>query len=123
MKLLCDVHIPYRLVKWLENQDVEAMHVNHLPDKWHTSDVNICRYADINDYVVVSKDADFRNSHFLHHTPRKLIRIALGNLSNEALITLFAQYLVLFQEYFAHGDGYIELHPNQITLYPQESSA
>ncbi|WP_409049702.1 DUF5615 family PIN-like protein [Runella sp. MFBS21] len=33
--------------------------------------------------MVVTKDEDFRNSFFLQHTPRKLIRIILGNISNQ----------------------------------------
>jgi predicted nuclease of predicted toxin-antitoxin system len=53
MKILCDVHMPYRLVSWLREQGIEATHVNRLPEQWHTTDNEICRYADEHDYVVV----------------------------------------------------------------------
>ena len=51
MKILCDVHMPYRLVSWLREQGIEATHVNRLPEQWHTTDNEICRYADEHDYV------------------------------------------------------------------------
>lgn len=116
MKFLCDVHIPYRLVNWLREQKIEAMHVNRLPNQWYTTDNEICQYADIHGYIVVSKDMDFRNSHFLQNTPHKLIRVILGNISNDELIALFAQHLALFQEYFKK-DGYLELDKDVINLF------
>ncbi len=42
-----------------------------------------------NNYIVVSKDADFRNSFFINHSPKKLIKISLGNITNDELIRLF----------------------------------
>lgn len=82
MKVLCDVHLPYRLVKWFQQQNIEAQHVNQLPQRWYTTDQTICQYADENDYIVITKDHDFRHSHLLQQTPRKLIRITLGNINN-----------------------------------------
>ncbi|SEH05674.1 Uncharacterised protein [Candidatus Venteria ishoeyi] len=118
MKFLCDVHIPYRLVKWLEQQGMEALHVNRLPDKWHTTDQDICQYADKHDCIVISKDADFRATYFVRKTPRKLIRIELGNLSNAQLLALFTQHLDLIQDYFTRQTGYLELGNEGVTLYP-----
>jgi predicted nuclease of predicted toxin-antitoxin system len=120
MKFLCDVHIPYRLVNELRERGIEATHVNRLPQQWHTTDNEICRYADTNDYIVVSKDIDFRNSYFLRHSPRKLIRIVLGNISNDELITLFVQHLTLFQQYFQQ-DGYLELDKSSVNIFRESS--
>lgn len=65
MKFLCDVHIPLKLVKLLQESGFTAMHVNLLPDKWCTPDTEICRFADAENFIVVTKDADFRNSFFV----------------------------------------------------------
>ena len=46
MKVLCDVHIPYKLVRFFKEKGLEAVHVNELPDKWFTKDHVISRFAD-----------------------------------------------------------------------------
>ncbi len=38
MKVLCDVHISYKVVRFFKQKGVEAVHVNELPDKWFTKD-------------------------------------------------------------------------------------
>lgn len=101
MKFLCDVHIAYRLVNFLRRAGHDATHVNRLPDKWFTTDNFIANYADENDYVVISKDVDFKNSHFLSGSPRRFIRIHLGNISNDRLVTVFEQHLFEIEQYLA----------------------
>ena len=46
MRVVCDVHIPYRLVNFLRERGVDAIHVNRILDKWYTSDSDITRYVD-----------------------------------------------------------------------------
>lgn len=46
MRLLCDVHITYKLVNHLKNLGFEAIHVNQILDKSETKDSDICQYAD-----------------------------------------------------------------------------
>ncbi len=91
MKFLCDVHISLKLIRHLKSFGFEAVHVNHILDKSETKDSDICKYADQNDYVVITKDADFRNSFLLHQTPKKLIKINLGNISNSELLNIFSK--------------------------------
>lgn len=45
MRVLCDVHIPYRLVNFLRERGVDATHVNRILNKWYTRDSEIARYA------------------------------------------------------------------------------
>ena len=90
MNFLCDVHISLKLVNHLVSLGYRSMHVNEMPRKWFTADKEICEFADSNNYIVVSKDADFRNSFFINHSPKKLIKISLGNITNEDLIHLFS---------------------------------
>ncbi len=86
MHFLCDVHITYKLVNKLHSLGHEAIHVNDILDKWNTKDADICKYADQNDFVVISKDSDFRDSFFVNKTPKKLIKINLGNTANITLL-------------------------------------
>ena len=84
--------------------------------KWHTNDAAICKYADELDLIVVTKDTDFKNSHFINKTPKKVIRIALGNISNDELIILIDKYLPLIAPSLDKESFYIELYRDQITI-------
>lgn len=64
MKFLCDVHISYKLVKYLKDLSIETIQVNEILDKWNTTDKDISIYTEENDLMVITKDADFRNSFF-----------------------------------------------------------
>jgi predicted nuclease of predicted toxin-antitoxin system len=48
-------------------------------------------YADKNDLIVLTKDADFRNSFLIGGTPNKLVKINLGNISTNALIEVISE--------------------------------
>jgi predicted nuclease of predicted toxin-antitoxin system len=84
MKFLCDVHISYKIVRYLQMAGYETTHINEILAKWYTEDRDICSYADKHDLIVVSKDADFKNSFLIDGTPRKLVKINLGNLSGHS---------------------------------------
>lgn len=109
MNFLCDVHIPIKLAKFLQSKGHSAKHVNQLPSRWHTEDSEICAVADKNACIVITKDEDFRTSFMLKRTPRKLIRISHGNISNNALIELFSEHLVLIEDIDQHPYFYLEL--------------
>jgi predicted nuclease of predicted toxin-antitoxin system len=106
MKFLCDVHISYKLVNSLNSSGYEAIHVNQLPDKWHTSDSYICNFADTHDFVVITKDSDFRNNFFIKRSPKKLIKINLGNVSNKLLLTIFDDNLHKINK-FQNSDSFL----------------
>ena len=116
MKYLCDVHIPYRLVNYLKSQGREAIHVNSILDKWHTKDSAITKFADKNDYVIISKDVDFRNSLFIKGSPKKLIRIGLGNISTDRLIDIFTTNLEHFERNLKNKDCFIEIEKDGISV-------
>jgi predicted nuclease of predicted toxin-antitoxin system len=88
MIFLCDVHISFKLVKTIENMGFICVHVNSILDKWHTKDEDIMSYVDKNNMILISKDSDFKNSHFIKNSPKKLIKINLGNISNVELNTI-----------------------------------
>jgi predicted nuclease of predicted toxin-antitoxin system len=72
MKFLCDVHISYKICKFLEKEGHSAIHINNILDKWWTEDNAIADYTDSNDLILVTKDDDFRASFFLKHKPKKI---------------------------------------------------
>jgi len=98
MKFLCDVHISYKLTKYLESLGYESIHVNEILEKWHTADNQICDYADKNDFIVITKDSDFRNSFYINKTPKKLIKFNLGNISNIQMIDVLSKNLAAIEK-------------------------
>lgn len=91
MKFLCDVHISYKLTKHFKKLGFEAIHVNEILSKSETKDSDLCKYADQMDYIIISKDSDFRDYYFVNQTPKKLIKINLGNISNDSLLEIFSE--------------------------------
>ncbi|WP_160110580.1 DUF5615 family PIN-like protein [Aequorivita lipolytica] len=61
--------------------------------KWNTTDDEIIRYVDKNNLILITKDQDFRNSFLLNSKPKKLIKIDLGNISNENLLKIMKEIL------------------------------
>ena len=117
MDFLIDVHLPIILSKLLNTQKgCSSTHINQVLQKWYTSDSDICKYADENSMVVITKDTDFKNSHFINKTPKKIIRIALGNISNSELITLIINYLPFILPLDTKDIFYIEVNRDQITI-------
>ncbi|MFB1487127.1 MULTISPECIES: DUF5615 family PIN-like protein [unclassified Thiocapsa] len=88
MKVLWDVHMPYGLVNQLRQRGVDATHVNRILDGSETKDAAVAASADAHGMVLITKDSDFRDSHFLTGTPARLVRVTLGNLPNTALLAL-----------------------------------
>lgn len=93
MKFLCDVHIPFRLNNYLKSLDHHSVHINEVLNKWYTKDDVICSFADEQGFIVITKDGDFKNSFLLKGTPKKLIKINLGNINTTVLIQLFSKHL------------------------------
>ena len=113
MRFLCDVHISYKVVKFLSEIGHEVVHVNQILDKWNTKDKDICNYADANGLIVITKDYDFRDSFFLRNTPRKLIKINLGNSSTLDLIQLLSENIGAIERLDIKSSFLIEMGKNK----------
>lgn len=83
MVFLCDMHISIKVVKFIERKGYRCIHVNTILDSWFSKDEDISNYVDKNEIILISKGVDFKNSHFLKKSPKKLIKINLGNISNK----------------------------------------
>lgn len=95
---MCDVHISIRIAKSIEELDYKCEHVNRILEKWNTSDADIIKHVDEEGLILITKDQDFRDSFLLNTTPKKLLKIGLGNLSNESLLDRIIELLPLISE-------------------------
>ena len=116
MNILCDVHIAFKIAKWFSRKGCNAIHVNMILNKSETTDAEICRYADENNFIVITKDADFKSSFFILNTPRKLIKVNLGNVSNTTLIELFEKNYSLIEKIADRKRFYIEMDKNNTSF-------
>ena len=85
MKFLIDAHLPRRVSRRLRSAGNDAIHTRDLPNGNRTTDREIVACAEQEDRVVITKDADFVNSHILTGRPAKLLLISTGNISNADL--------------------------------------
>ena len=119
MRVLCDVHIPYRLVNRLRELGVDATHVNRILEGSGTSDGAIAKFVDANDMLLITKDSDFRDSHLLQGSPARVLRLTLGNLTNSELIDLVERHWKGIAHSCAGKLCYLELSRDGITWLPQ----
>jgi predicted nuclease of predicted toxin-antitoxin system len=88
MKCIVDAQLPRRMTVWLASAGCDAVHTLDLPDGNQTTDEQINDLADREQRVVITKDADFVDSHLLRGRPAKLLLISTGNIRNRDLETL-----------------------------------
>ena len=120
MKFLCDVHISYKVVNSLSISGFEAIHVNQILERWNTRDKDICEYADSNNFIVITKDYDFRDSFFIKGSPKKLVKINLGNISTSELIKSLSQILDAIERLDKSSTFMIEIDKNFVTFMDEK---
>jgi predicted nuclease of predicted toxin-antitoxin system len=119
MRVLCDVHIPYGLVSRLREMGIDATHVNRILNGSETTDTAITDFVDANDMLLITKDGDFRNSHFISGTPARLLRITLGNLSNTELTAVSEAHWSIIAQIATQERYYMELSRDGIVRFPR----
>ena len=104
MKFLIDAPLPRRMAGWLGSAGCDTVHTLDLPNGNRTTDEKVVECADREQRAVVTKDADFVNSHLLHAKPAKLLLISTGNISNRDLEQLVVPLIPdLVRELQAHS--------------------
>ncbi len=84
MKRLFDQNLPPKLVTRLADIFPDSIHVQNVGME-KASDTELWNYAQSNDYVIVSKDADFSDKSTLHGYPPKVIWLKRGNGSTNTI--------------------------------------
>mgnify|MGYP001801828795 CR=1 FL=1 len=114
MKLLCDDQISYKIARSLARHAEEVIHINTILEKWHTTDQAICKYADSQDFIVVTKDKDFKYGHLMRRSPKKLILITMGNLSNEHVMNVLNKAMKFIKAESKNPSFFIAVNSNYI---------
>jgi len=120
MKFVCDVHISYKVQNFLQKQGYIALHINEVLDKWITTDIAICQYADENDLIIITKDFDFVDFYHIRKSPRKLLKITLGNIATNNLIKLISEALPLIHKISDRTHFLIEIDKDKIYIVDEK---
>jgi predicted nuclease of predicted toxin-antitoxin system len=116
MKFLVDAQLPWRLARFLRQAGHDVVHTSDLPDGNRTPDRQVAELADSQGRVVVTKDRDFRDSHLLMKSPRRLLVVKTGNITNDALLALFQAHLDAIIEVLGDAD-FAELGPDALVAH------
>lgn len=91
------------------------MHTIGLPDGNRSTDSQVAQRADTDSRIVATKDQDFRDGHLLGQSPRKLLVVATGNITNDALLSLFELHLDAIVSALGEAD-FVELTQDALAL-------
>lgn len=116
MKFLVDAQLPRRLTRWLQTAGYNAIHTLDLPTGNKTTDEAINDLSLQDNYVVITKDADFVSSFILQGKPYKLLLVSTGNITNQQLELLFQQNIQQIADLFK-THKFIELDRSSITIH------
>ena len=108
MNFLVDNQLPLALAQHLQTRGLDCQHVLDvgLADG---SDAEICRYAEAQDRVIISKDEDFLHLATRPDAKIKVIWVRLGNCRTSALIAAFEKFWPTLQSCLDAGDRIVEL--------------
>lgn len=104
MRFLIDAQLPARLAEFLNHAGHDAVHTTALPDGNRSTDRQVAERADADGRVVITKDRDFRDGHLLARSPRQLLVVATGNITNHDLLALFEVHLDAIVSGFEEAD-------------------
>lgn len=116
MKFLVDAQLPARLARYLVDAGHDVVHTSELPEGNRTTDAAISAIADREGRVVVTKDRDFRDGYLLFGSPRRLLVVATGNITNTALLALFASAHDAIVDALDEAD-FVELRSDALILH------
>ncbi|OFW45594.1 MAG: hypothetical protein A3J29_15290 [Acidobacteria bacterium RIFCSPLOWO2_12_FULL_67_14b] len=87
MKLLFDANLSPALVAALRTEYPGSAHVRDVSLR-SAPDAQIWEYAKTHDFVIASKDTDFRERSFVEGFPPKVIWLDVGNASTAQIVLL-----------------------------------
>ncbi len=109
MKLLLDENLSRRLLPRVESLYPSSSHVA-LCGLEQASDLAVWQYAGSNGFVIVTKDDDFSALATLRGAPPRIIKLSLGNSSNDLVArVLLAQHALIAERFSDPSITLVEL--------------
>lgn len=116
MKFLVDAQLPKQLAHFLDQQKFDSRHTLDLPNKNQTGDKEIMSVADRENRIIITKDSDFLDNYILENSPKQLLIVSTGNISNPNLIKLFKSNIGTLESLFQRYEV-IEIDESEILVH------
>jgi len=109
MKLLLDENLSDRIIDKIIDLYSNSQHVKIL-GLINTDDELIWEFAKFNDFVIVSKDADFHQRSLLYGHPPKFIYLRIGNSPTAKIIEILRDnFLIVIKFYNSETESMLIL--------------
>jgi len=108
VNFIVDSQLPLALAQHLRTRGLDCQHVLDI-GLAEASDAEICRYAESQGRVIISKDEDFLHLASRPDAKFKIVWVRLGNCRTSALISAFDQFWPTLQSCLEAGDRIVEL--------------
>ncbi|PYT51777.1 MAG: hypothetical protein DMG43_13325 [Acidobacteria bacterium] len=108
MKFIVDNQLPAALAQYLRERGFDCQHVFEA-GLVEALDAEICRYADAEERIIISKDEDFIYFAKRPESKIKLIWVRLGNCRTSALLAAFDGAWPRIESCLKAGDRIIEI--------------
>ena len=108
MKLPLDNRLPPALAQYLQKRGFDSEHVLDVGLD-QALDIEICRYAESNERILVSKDEDFLYLAIRPNAKLRLLWVQLGNCRTPALLAAFERHWPRIESALTAGDRIIEI--------------
>lgn len=95
---LIDQMLPSRLVDALREEFPTTIHVREAGLVTAT-DREIAEFADKNSLAILTKDSDFDRVTEFAESPKKVVRIAVGNIANDEIVQVVQTHVSDFREF------------------------
>lgn len=110
MKLLIDENLSWRLVRILEMDFPEIIHVVNTPLQSASSDTLIWNYAIEHQYSILTNDDDFYLLSLKYSFPPKIILLKTGNQSTNYIASILIKHKVEIQQFLSNEElGVLEI--------------
>lgn len=117
MKLLLDQNLSRNLVGRLRELYPDSAHVTEVGMETAT-DQEVWDYAAANDYVIVSKDEDFRQLAALHGPPPKTVWLRLGNVRTSIVLQKLVDEHDAIERFGSTGEEAVLAIPRLALMQP-----
>lgn len=109
MNLLFDQNISPRILKILPQQFSNCQQIRFVGLE-DSSDFKIFQFARLNDFAIVTFDADFIDLNAMHGTPPKVVYLNTGNLTTKNISELLMDNVLRINHYLdSDSDDILEL--------------
>ena len=108
MKFLIDNQLPSALAQYLRKRGFDCEHVLDI-GLAEALDIEICRYAEAQERIIVSKDEDFLYLASQSRVRIRLLWVQLGNCRTAALLAAFDRLWPSVEVALKAGDQIIEI--------------